>query len=62
MRPTVVLAVLFPVLVCFAIMFLRRSGKSDGNEQNYDLGSGQMFDAIAPGYDSINKVSTSRAA
>lgn len=52
-------AVLAAVLACFAYAFLVRSQQHQLEGERgagYELGSGKMFDSIAPRYDLINKV------
>lgn len=49
-------AVIAAVVACLAYAFLRGE-QQPAPEGGYELGSGEMFDSIAPRYDLINKVS-----
>lgn len=51
-------ALLAAVVACLAYVLLRNSGQQEDSPAPgaYELGSGRMFDAIAPRYDLINKV------
>ncbi|CAM9546888.1 unnamed protein product, partial [Sphacelaria rigidula] len=53
-------AVLVTAVASVVIALVAVTGKNAGDgkagSRQYDLGSGQMFDAIAPRYDLINKV------
>lgn len=53
----VVSAALAALVACFAftVMYGGKQLEQKGGE-DYQLGSGKMFDAIAPRYDLINKV------
>ena len=48
-------AVVTAVVACVAYAVLR-GVQQPAHEGEYDLGSGEMFDSIAPRYDLINKV------
>lgn len=54
-------AALAAIAASVVVAWLSLTGGKGGDEAvvvgaDYDLGSGQMFDAIAPRYDLINKV------
>ncbi|CAM9809382.1 unnamed protein product [Pylaiella littoralis] len=56
-----VLALLIAAVACVAYAVFIRGGQQQlvsegGQRQEYELGSGKMFDSIAPRYDLINKV------
>lgn len=48
-------AVITAVVACVAYAVLR-GGQQQAAQGEYELGSGKMFDSIAPRYDIINKV------
>lgn len=49
-------AVITAVVACVAYAVLRGGQQPATAEGEYELGSGKMFDSIAPRYDLINKV------
>ena len=51
-------AIALAAFACFAYVMLSGMEQQQpvGEEGTYELGSGRMFDAIAPRYDMINKV------
>lgn len=57
MKCSPVSAVITAVAACVAYAVLR-GGQQPTVEGDYVLGSGKMFDSIAPRYDVINKVCT----
>lgn len=60
MKPcAIVSAILAASSACIAYVVLsagQKQQQQQGESAEYDLGSGRMFDAIAPRYDVINKV------
>lgn len=49
-------AVITAVVACVAYAVLRGGQQQPASDGDYELGSGKMFDSIAPRYDLINKV------
>lgn len=53
--PNIVVTLIIAVLSIYLYSRIKFAQQNDGNENNVEMGSGEMFNSIAPYYDLANK-------